>query len=180
MVKISTNRLSMAPILKKDTKDIHTLLSLPETDRYNALGIPATLKETTSYVNIWIDEMKSSPVTNFTLSITRTKDNQFVGLFGIKLGPPKYQMAEIWYKFHSDFWNKGYATESAKSVIDYCFLKLDLHRVEAGASVDNKASLRVFEKLGMQKEGIKKQCLPLKTGWSDAAEYAILRDQFYA
>ena len=48
-------------------------------------------------------------------------------MFGIKIGNKKYNRAEIWYKIHSDFWNKGYATEVVNSIIIFCFDELKLH-----------------------------------------------------
>jgi len=178
-IKIITPRLVLKPILSKEAKEIHDLLSLPETDAYNALGIPKNLTSTKALIKAWLADHKELRVTSYTFSVRISESNKFVGLFGIKVGSEKYQKAEIWYKLHKDYWGQGYATEACKSIIDYCFLHLDLHRIEAGAAIGNVASLRVLEKLGMQLEGVKRQILPLKTGWSDSVEYALLRDEYY-
>ncbi|MDC1259516.1 GNAT family N-acetyltransferase [Flavobacteriaceae bacterium] len=73
----------------------------------------------------------------------------------------KYKRAEVWYKIHSDYWNKGYATESLKAIINFGFETLKLHRMEAGCAVDNKGSFTVLEKAGMVREGRLRQVLPL-------------------
>jgi len=80
----------------------------------------------------------------------------------------------VWYKIHPDFWNKGFATEGLKAVIDFGFETLKLHRIEAGCAVDNIGSLKVLEKAGMLQEGRGRKLLPLKQGWSDNFKYAIL------
>jgi len=178
-MEIKTSRLTIKPILAKEAAEIHELLSLPETDAYNALGIPKNLTATKAHIKGWINDHKAERITNYTLAIREKEDNQFIGLFGIKLGPKKYQKGEIWYKLHKDYWSQGYATEASKSVIDFCFLKLDLHRIEAGAAIGNVASHKVLAKTGMKQEGIKRQLLPLKTGWSDTVEYGLLRDEYY-
>ena len=69
---------------------------------------------------------------------------------------------------------KGYATEALKEILRFGFDQLNLHRIEAGCAVENVASIKVLEKAGMQREGRKRQVLPLKSGWSDNFEYAIL------
>ena len=92
----------------------------------------------------------------------------------IKLSPPKYQSAEVWYKLHPESWNQGYATEALRRLIEVGFNDLNLHRIEAGCAVDNIGSIRVLEKVGMTREGRMRQVLPLKTGWSDNFHYAIL------
>jgi ribosomal-protein-alanine N-acetyltransferase len=74
-----------------------------------------------------------------------------------------------WY-----YWNKGFATESLKAVIDFGFDTLNLHRIEAGCAVNNIGSFKVLEKSGMIREGRLRQVLPLKSVWSDNFEYSIL------
>ena len=97
-----------------------------------------------------------------------------MGLFGLKIGQQKYKRAEVWYKIHSDYWRKGYATEALKAIIDFGFDALKLHRIEAGCAVENIGSIKVLEKSGMLREGRLRQILPLKTGWSDNFQYSIL------
>jgi RimJ/RimL family protein N-acetyltransferase len=97
-----------------------------------------------------------------------------MGLFGFKIGNEKYNRGEVWFKIHSDHWNKGFASESLKAVIDFGFDTLKLHRIEAGCAVANMGSIKVLEKAGMIREGRGRQLLPLKSGWSDNFEYSIL------
>tara|TARA_R110000744_G_scaffold180013_1_gene299008 strand:- start:55 stop:369 length:315 start_codon:yes stop_codon:yes gene_type:complete len=97
-----------------------------------------------------------------------------MGLFGFKVGNPKYKRAEVWYKIHSDYWKKGYATEALKAILDFGFDTLKLHRIEAGCAVENIGSIKVLEKSGMVREGRLRQILPLKSGCSDNFQYSIL------
>ncbi len=46
---------------------------------------------------------------------------------------------------------KGYTTEALQLVVDFAFRELKLHRIEAGAMLDNIASIRVLEKVGFKK-----------------------------
>ena len=59
------------------------------------------------------------------------------------------QMAELGYDFRSDFWNRGYATESALAVRDYAFEVLKLPQLISLIRIGNLASKRVAEKVGM-------------------------------
>jgi RimJ/RimL family protein N-acetyltransferase len=72
------------------------------------------------------------------------------------------------------FWGQGIATEVVEAIIFHGFNTLKLHRIEAGCAVNNIGSIKVLEKAGMKKEGRKRLCLPLKHGWSDNFEYAII------
>jgi ribosomal-protein-alanine N-acetyltransferase len=173
-IEILTDRLKLRLIELSDLYSIHNLHSLPETDKYNALGIPKNIGETKSIIEPWIAENQLPEIANYTFAIDNDSNGNFIGLFGLKLGNKKYQRAEVWYKIHSDYWKKGYATESLKAVINFGFENLKLHRIEAGCAVGNIGSLKVLEKSGMVREGRLRQVLPLKSGWSDNFEYSIL------
>lgn len=172
--EIVTTKLKLRLIKASDLESIHNLHSLPETDRYNTLGIPKNLEQTRSIINPWMREHESSTIKNYTFAIDTNFEEIFIGLFGLKLGGSKYKSAEVWYKIHPDHWNKGYATESLEAVLEFGFETLQLHRVIAGCAVDNIGSIKVLEKAGLQREGRGRQILPLKTGWSDNFLYSIL------
>jgi len=173
-IEILTERTKLRLIELSDLEPIHDLLSLPETDEFNALGIPKNIDETKLIIEPWISENKMNEIKNYTFAIEKKSDGKFIGLFGLKLGNEKYKRGEVWYKLHSDYWKKGYATESLKAVIAFGFDALKLHRIEAGCAVKNIGSLKVLEKAGMIREGRGRQVLPLKSGWSDNFEYSIL------
>lgn len=173
-VQIKTERTKLRLIELSDLECIHQLHSLPETDEYNVLGIPRDIQETKTIITPWVEDNKLDEILNYTFIIERKEDTKIIGLFGLKVGNKKYKRAEVWYKIHSDYWNKGYATEVLNSVLIYCFDTLKLHRIQAGCAVENTGSIKVLEKVGMIREGRGRQILPLKSGWSDNFEYAIL------
>ncbi|MEH6762324.1 GNAT family N-acetyltransferase [Maribacter arcticus] len=172
--EIRTERIRLRLIDISDLDSIHTLHSLPETDTYNALGIPNSIEETKAIIEPWIKENRSEEIKNYTFAIDNKLNGKFMGLFGLKIGHQKYKRAEVWYKIHSDYWKKGYATEALKAIIDFGFDVLKLHRIEAGCAVENIGSIKVLEKSGMLREGRLRQILPLKSGWSDNFQYSIL------
>jgi RimJ/RimL family protein N-acetyltransferase len=172
--EIFTERTKLRLIELSDLNSIHELHTLPETDEYNALGIPKNIEETKAIIKPWIEENLLGEIKNYTFTIEQRKTGEFIGLFGLKLGSDKYKRAEVWYKIHTDFWNKGYATETLKGMINFGFDTLELHRIQAGCAVENIGSIKVLEKSGMIKEGRGRQILPLKSGWSDNFEYSIL------
>ncbi|MEB8723247.1 GNAT family protein, partial [Bacillus cereus] len=69
---------------------------------------------------------------------------------------------------------KGYATEALQLVVDFAFRELKLHRIEAGAMLDNIASIRVLEKVGFKKEGIAKENIRINGKWTDHQILAII------
>jgi ribosomal-protein-alanine N-acetyltransferase len=174
MKELKSERLKLRLIELNDLESIHILHSLPETDKYNTLGIPENIAVTKAIITPWISENKKDDILNYTFAIENNKTDEFIGLFGLKLWNKKNQRGEIWYKIHSNFWNNGFATEAVNLVFDFSFDALNLHRIQAGCAVDNIGSIKVLEKTGMIREGRGRQILPLKGGWSDNFEYSIL------
>ena len=176
-IRLETNRLLLSHVSMEDLEAIHELHSLPETDEFNTLGIPESIDETRSIVTKWIKNC-SEKNEDYILKIELLQTNKFIGLIALNLGKPKFRNAEVWYKLHPDFWNQGYATESLNKILAFGFDQLSLHRIEAGCAVGNIGSIRVLEKVGMTREGRKREVLPLKNGWSDNFHYAILSSDF--
>lgn len=52
---------------------------------------------------------------------------------------------------------KGYASEALELLIDYCFQTLNLHQLYCNVTIDNEASVLLFQKFGFLITGIKKQ-----------------------
>jgi len=169
-----TERLELRPINESDIEKIHELHSLPETDRFNTLGIPSDISETKNLVESWMSENNREQNKRYSFAIELKDQKEFIGLIGINLGKEKYKNAEIWFKFHCNYWNKGYATESLKRMIAFGFDDLELHRIEAGCATENIGSVKVLEKAGMLREAHTRKLLPLQSGWADNYGYAIL------
>lgn len=176
---IGTKRLLLRQVTHSDLDDIHALLSLPETDKYNALGIPPSKAVTEKWISEWLKAQIDQPRTSYVFSITSLASNEFIGLIGIILGKEKYRTAEVWFKIFVTHWNKGYTTEALHEIIKFGFEHLHLHRMEAGCAVKNIASSKVLTKAGMTKEGLKRKLIPKESEWLDAFIYAILEEDFY-
>ncbi len=52
-------------------------------------------------------------------------------------------------RLHQKYWNKGFATETAKRCLVYGFEELGLKKIVGRAMKENVASIKVLEKLGM-------------------------------
>jgi [ribosomal protein S5]-alanine N-acetyltransferase len=171
---IQTERLEIEELSLTDLEELHQLHSLPETDEFNTLGIPATIQTTEFLLIEWIGKQKAVPRTSYIFRIRLIEKNKFIGLIALNLGKPHFKIAEVWYKVHPTWWRQGYATEALKKVIEFGFFNLGLHRIEAGCAVENIASIKTLEKAGMIREGSKREVLPIRGKWVDNYFYSIL------
>ncbi|WP_339740194.1 GNAT family N-acetyltransferase [uncultured Sunxiuqinia sp.] len=171
-----TNRLFLEEISWDDLPLVHVLHSIPELDEYNTLGIPKDLEETKKVIQPAIDDQQKNPRSQFCWKIELKSSGQVIGLAGMFPSNDRFRLGEIYYKIHPDFWGNGYATEVAKALVRFGFDELKLHKVEAGVATENIRSVRVLEKIGMTREGLRRKILPIRGAWKDNYHYAILED----
>ncbi len=173
---ITSKRLILKEIGWDDLEDIHRLHSFPEVDEFNTLGIPQNIEETRKLIRPNIDSQKDTPQKSFTWKVCLKNSNTFIGLAGLTLSCDKFKLGEIYYKLLPSYWGQGYATELAKTLINSGFADFKLHKVEAGVAIANHKSIRVLEKAGMIREGLRRKILPIRGEWKDNYHYAIVED----
>jgi len=72
--------------------------------------------------------------------------------------------------------NHGYASAALTLLIDYCFTYLLLHQLYCNIGADNPASVHLFEKIGFNRSGVKKEWLRTESGWIDEYFYQLMND----
>lgn len=82
-------------------------------------------------------------------AVIEKKTNFFIGWVCLK-DLDRTTEYEIGYRLLPAYWGKGFATEAATAVLHYGLTDLELKRMVAIAKADNKASIRIIEKLGFQ------------------------------
>ena len=172
-IVLQTQHLTLTPLAAVHIPAVYALHAQPAVAAFNTIGIPKNQSTTAAILAPKLD-----PANKDHLGwIIANKEGIFMGEIGLILAPQRFKKGEISYSLHPDHWGKGFATAAVKKLLEYAFNRLDLHRVEAGVAVDNAKSIRLLEKVGMQREGRHRKILPLKTGWSDNYSYAILRPE---
>lgn len=78
--------------------------------------------------------------------------NRIIGDMGFK-GKPQAETVEIGYRIIPEAQNRGYATEAANELIKWAFSFAEVTKILAECEADNHASIRVLEKLQMQRTG---------------------------
>lgn len=79
-----------------------------------------------------------------------------------------------------DVWGRGVATAAVGAAIEHLFAEHLFNRVQAHAVLENTASVRVMEKLGMKKDALLRQTayLPDEKRFTDEVIFSILRNEW--
>lgn len=104
-------------------------------------------------------------------------DELAVGGVGLEPGRDiEFRSAEIGYWLGQDFWGRGIMTAAVKAVTSRALESGQFYRLCAHVSAQNPASMRVLEKAGYAREGVRVRS-GLKNGvLFDQVLYAVTRD----
>lgn len=156
-----TPRLLLGQFTEADAGLILQLNSQPEIVKYVHERILTTEAEAMNIlVNIILPQYKL----NLGRWAIYTKDsNEFIGWCGLKYRPELDEI-DLGYRLMTEHWGKGYATEAASHTLNYGLHGLNLKLITGRAHIENTASLKVLEKIGMTflKEETVDDC-PVKT-----------------
>ena len=88
---------------------------------------------------------------------------------------------EVSYSIGYEWWNKGYATEALRAVVDFGFRQMNVHKIAAAHNTDNPASGKVMTKVGMVQEGVIRHMIRNSNNqYKDCAVYGILQEDYCA
>jgi RimJ/RimL family protein N-acetyltransferase len=87
----------------------------------------------------------------FTWVITVGADGHLLGALELR---PQGARVELGYVLGRAYWGQGFMTEAVRAVTEWALGQPEIYRVWAVCDVENRASARVLEKVGMEREGM--------------------------
>ena len=149
-----SERVFLRPYTQADFVQLHRILSDKKT--MYAWGHGFSKKESQE----WLDkQLAHYQQYGFGIwAIIEKQSGEIIGNVGlnyaeINLKGKTQEVVEIGYLLHRDFWNKGYGSEAARMCVKYGFETLGLEEVYCLIKEDNLSSIKVAQKLSMQKVG---------------------------
>lgn len=85
--------------------------------------------------------------------------------------------ATIGYWVSEKFAGQAVTPTAVALATDYCFYQLGLHRMEICIRPENKASLRVVEKLGFRYEGLRRRYIHINGDWRDHFCFGLVAEE---
>ncbi|KAI0883511.1 acyl-CoA N-acyltransferase [Annulohypoxylon maeteangense] len=147
----------------------------PEISQYmrNRFPYPYTLE----HAKFWVDfSTKADPMVNFAII---APDGTFAG--GIGLSPrddTEYRTWEVGYWVATNQWGKGIATSALKGFSIWAFKEFpDLLRLEAVVFEGNDGSMKVLERVGYTKEGVRRKAICKKGKVMDLHMFGLLKEE---
>ena len=171
-VKITGPRLAWRELTTDDADALIAMLSDPALFRYTADQELPDVETYRGFLREQIAVARTPERHRYKLGVT--VDGVLAGMGGLELTSASATAGEIGYLLAPAYWGNGMGTEAARLLVDIGFDVLGLHRVTAGADPENRASIRVLEKIGMRYEGTRREDMFKDGKWRDSVSYAIL------
>ena len=149
MPVLETDRLVLRHLAPETDADfILKLLNEPSFIRYIGDKKVRTLDDARRYIQD--GPGKSYEENGFGLNKVELKSTgEPIGISGL-VKRDTLPEPDIGFAFLPEYWNQGYAIESARAVMDHARNVLGIDRVVAITSPDNDASARLLEKIGLK------------------------------
>ncbi|HEV2828839.1 MAG TPA: GNAT family N-acetyltransferase [Pyrinomonadaceae bacterium] len=152
MIVLETERLVLRRLSSEDAKFILELLNQPSFLQY--IGDKGVRNNDDAVNYIQTGPVASYEKFGFGLYLVELKDSaRPIGICGL-LKRDSLPDVDVGFAFLPDYWSRGYAFEAAVAVMNYGKQVLGLRRIVAITSLDNEASIRLLEKIGLKFEGL--------------------------
>lgn len=105
--------------------------------------------------------------------------NTIIGRCGLHNWNEEHKRAEIGYDIADEnFKRKGFMTEAVGTIIEYGFLQLNLHRMEALVGSNNIPSIKIIENHHFTKEGLLREHYWIGGKYEDSIVFSLLRSEY--
>lgn len=160
-VILQTPRLILRQFTEADAALILELNSDPEIVKYVHEPTLKTIEHAQEILNNIILPQYQNNLGRWAIHTKHNMD--FIGWCGLKHLPEPDEI-DLGYRLMQKAWGHGYATEAAQASLEHGFNELNLKLITGRAHIENLASIKVLEKIGMDfiSEGIVDDC-PVRT-----------------
>lgn len=145
MIIADTPRLILRNMTMYDAESAYLLNLDPEVIQYTGDNSFASIEEAQQFL-INYGHYKKYGYGRWALILKETLE--FLGWCGLKYLEEENKN-DVGFRLMKKYWNKGYATEAAIKSLELGFYQFNMKSIVAHADIENKASLRVLEKIGL-------------------------------
>jgi ribosomal-protein-alanine N-acetyltransferase len=138
-----TSRLRLRPYVAEDIDAMAAMFADPDVRAFTYLG-RRDRAQTEKILDEYISFLAAHGWGMF--AVFAKADGAYLGEAGLFVSPT--QTIALRYALNKASWGNGYASEASAAVLDDAFGRMRLASVDAGVKEENKASVRVLQKLG--------------------------------
>ncbi len=145
-MRIQTERLILRPLTIDDIDAVGKLLMDIENTKLMVYMPKKNLEEVKKFLNDIEYELNKEKPSYYELAVVL--NGSLVGVVSVYFDEA-FECGEVGWIVDKLYWGNGYAYEASKAMIEMCLKGINVRKFIAHCDSENKASIRVMEKLGM-------------------------------
>jgi ribosomal-protein-alanine N-acetyltransferase len=145
---LTTERLTLRQLEINDEREIFTLRSDSEINKYLGRQIANTIDDARNFINKVNENINKNDALYW--AITFSDKNILAGTICLFSFSDDNDKCEIGYELLTNFQGQGIMKEAAEKVIDYAFNTIKVQKIEAFFHRDNQSSIKLLEKLSFR------------------------------
>jgi RimJ/RimL family protein N-acetyltransferase len=149
MVTLETERLTMRMWRESDFEQHAAICADPEVMRFLGEGKGLSRFEAWRHMAMLVGHWHLRGYGHW--AVEEKESGRLVGRIGF-FNPEGWPGFELGWTLGRDYWGRGYATEGARRALDYAFTEMNREHVISLIDPENRASIRVAERLGERPE----------------------------
>lgn len=177
-----TKRLELRALTLRDYKawvKTHEV-SKPKQDKFDADPLPVKKRTYAAFQKVVERHRRvAKKDSQYVWNIFLKKTGERIGYMDVAtMIREPYQMANVGYFIFNPYRGQGYALEALRKLVAGALKDLKFHRLEIATDVDNRPSIRLAERAGLHREGIKKHYLRENGRWEDLLVFIAVPELF--
>lgn len=174
MIPIETDRLVLRRFREDDAEDLFAYLHRP--------GAACFLSMKLDDLSAAREKAREQAGSEDVFAIEHRANGRVIGeVFGHSEPPDTFSIA---WQLNAEFAGQGFAFEAACAVMNHLFETRGVRRIYAYVEVDNLASQRLCQRLGMRREGVFREYVTFEADaasvpiYVDTQQFAILKKEW--
>jgi [ribosomal protein S5]-alanine N-acetyltransferase len=173
---LTTPRLVLRQIQRTDDQALYEFLSDPIVRKYGGSPPHQSLEDTQAFIEAIQSAYKQRQTIRW--GITYAGNETVIGTCGFHHFTAEYRCAETGYNLHLAHWGKGVMREAMTAVLEYGFMTLNFHRIEAVIDDANERSKALLLKFGFRYEGRLRERFFVRNRFEDEYYYGLLKSEW--
>ncbi|WP_088042961.1 GNAT family N-acetyltransferase [Bacillus sp. EAC] len=173
---LESERIRLRKLTSHDAESLFNYASNPEVTKYVTWETHHTIEDSKQFINYVLELYKESKIAPFAIEDKST--GKLIGTADFVSWNTNHHNGEIGYVLSPDYWGKGIVPEVVNLLLKFGFNQMNMERIQARCFVENNASERVMQKVGMKFEGISRHAMFIKGQFVDLKIYAIIKNDY--
>jgi ribosomal-protein-alanine N-acetyltransferase len=170
---IQTERLLLRKLEPDDKEAIFEIRSNPEIMKYLARPVAKTIADATAHLDNVLKNLQEN--TGIDWGLEERKSGKLIGTIALWRITKENYRGELGYVLNEKWQQKGFMHEALTAIIDYAFVQLELHSIEANVDPLNMASAKLLEKNKFRKEAHFKENVFFEGAFLDSVIYSLVK-----